>query len=140
GRPLPRLALISIIAGAVVLAALAIFFFARDKAQAPAALSGMRAAYVEFGATADTLWLARPQDPGVRQRVLSVPHALGFGIAPSLSPRGDAVAYSLLPPETASPARDSPADLYVAPFGGGEPKLLVHVIDPLVRPLSASDG
>src|SRR5438067_11231417 len=111
-RANPRaLVLVSIIAGAVVLAALGIFILTKDKAQAPTVLSGTRAAYVEFGASADTLWLARPEDPTVRQRVLTVPHALGFGLVASLSPRLDALAYSVLPPETASPPPDSPADI-----------------------------
>ncbi len=105
-----------------------------------ATLSGW-VAYFEFGATADTLWLARPGDSAAREAIITAPHALAFGVIPSMSPDGAAVVYAALPPSTAAPGPDSPAELWYAPLNpGAEPILMASAIDLLVAPVWTPDA
>jgi len=119
--------------------------FALDEPPTPAvpspAGSAPRVAYFEFGTASDTLWLAEAANPSRRDKLLSVPHAPEFGVFASLSPAGDAVAYTALPPDTAFPRRESPADLWmVALRKGAEPRRLAAGVDLLVKPVWSPDG
>lgn len=98
-------------------------------------------AYFEFGATADTLWLAQTADSASREAIITVPHAQAFGVIPSISPDGTAVIYAALPPSTAAPGPDSPAELWYAPLNAGaEPRLMASAIDLLVAPVWTPDA
>jgi dipeptidyl aminopeptidase/acylaminoacyl peptidase len=100
-----------------------------------------RVAYIEFGANADTLWLANATDPGKREKVLSIPHAAEYGVLPSVSPDGKRFAYTALPEGLGRPKPDSPAGLWVSAFeGGAEPRLLAEGVDLLVAPVWTPDG
>ena len=100
-----------------------------------------RVAYFQFGETADTLWLADPQQPARREKILVLPHAREFGVVPSLAAAGGRFAFTALPPATAEPAPDTPADLWLAALDGqSEPVLLARGVDLLVAPVWSPDG
>jgi len=127
------------------LLALLFLSFALDEPPAPSVPgprpSEARVAYFEFVTTSDTLWLAEVAEPSRREGLLSVRHAPEYGVLASLSPAGDRVAYTALPPDTAAPGRDSPADLWVVDLReGAEPRRLAGGVDLLVRPVWSPDG
>jgi hypothetical protein len=99
-----------------------------------------RIAYFAFGRTADTLWLADPASPANRTQGLTIAHAPDYGAIPSLSADGSSVAYLVLPPETAAPGPDAPAQLWVASIAGGEPKLLASDASLLIPSVWSADG
>jgi hypothetical protein len=131
--------------GVVLLLLLLLSFILESKApiSAPAAStsSAGRVAYFEFGTTADTFWLASVSDPSSREAIFTAPHAREFGVVPSISPSGHAVAYTALPESTAAPGPDAPADLWYAPLTGSiQPRLLASDIDLLVAPVWTPDA
>src|SRR5262245_10280044 len=69
------------------------------------------AAYLEFGLTRDTLWLAPADAPDERRPVFTAQHAPGYGLVAALSPTGREIAFTALPASTDRPAADSPGDL-----------------------------
>ena len=98
-------------------------------------------AYFEFGSSIDTLWLASSDNSQDRQAIFSAPHARDFGVVPSISPQGVAVAYAALPPSTAAPGPDSPADLWYATINSvAEPRIIASDIDLLVAPVWTPDA
>ena len=135
-----------VIAGFGVALMLLLFLsFMADSRRAPASevagATSSRVAYLEFGLSADTLWLADATAPAERKEVLSVPHAVEYGIVPSISPDGRRFAYTALPEGMARPKPDSPAGLWVAGFGAGEtPRLLAEDVDLLVAPVWTPSG
>jgi hypothetical protein len=98
-----------------------------------------RIAYFGFDRTDDTLWLADPANPEARVKGLTIAHAPDYGIIPTLSPDRRSVAYLVLPPNTAAPGPDAPADLWVTSIEGGEPKLLASGADLLVHAVWTPD-
>src|SRR5687768_2228483 len=82
-------------------------------------------AYFQFGREADTLWLADPDQPSQRQRLLVVPHAADFGIVPSLAPDGRHFAYTALPPGIRAPSPDMPAEMWLASMTAEENRRLL---------------
>lgn len=106
----------------------------------PATNNGPRIAYFEFASTADTLWLADPSDPSRRQKLLVAPHAVDFGVVPSLAPDGRRFVYTALPPATKAPSADTPAGIWMFAPGEKSPRLLDDDADLLVRPVWSSDG
>src|SRR5204862_3618791 len=116
------------------------FALLRPGPQGAAAPRSTRAAYIEFGAASDTLWLAPPDNPSGRKKTFVAQHAPSFGIVASLSPDGQTIAYAALAPDTQSPSPDSPADLYVASLKKGQPRRLAEAVDLLVRPVWAPDS
>ena len=99
-----------------------------------------RIAYLEYGSTADALWLVDPAQPQKRRKVDSFDHGAEFGILPSRSPDGSAFAYTALPAGTVAPNPDTPAELWLVGFNGKDPKRLARDLDLLVRPVWANDG
>ncbi|HEU0075746.1 MAG TPA: hypothetical protein VFS30_17235 [Dehalococcoidia bacterium] len=131
--------------GVVLLVLLLLSFALETRAPrtTPAAntASNGRIAYFEYGATADTLWLTSPSDPAEREPVFTAPHALEYGVIPSISPYGTGVVYAALPPSIAAPGPDSPAELWYAPLNAGaEPRLVASGIDLLVAPVWSPDA
>jgi hypothetical protein len=130
----------------VVLLVLLLLSFALEsrvptKAPVTSTASGGRIAYFEFGVAADTLWLTSASDPSNRESVFTAPHALEYGVIPSISPYGTGVVYAALPPSTAAPGPDSPAELWYAPLiAGAEPRLVASSIDLLVAPVWSPDA
>ena len=96
--------------------------------------------YTEFAADADALWAADPDDPETRTQLALVPHATNYGIVASLSPDGTRVAYTILPPGTAAPAPDAPAQLWVLDLATGDALLLADGVDLPVAPVWSPDG
>jgi Tol biopolymer transport system component len=106
-----------------------------------AGVTTTRLAYIEFGLTRDTLWLADTSSPGDREQVLTIPHAASYGVLATVSPDGARFAYTALPEDLARPKPDSPAGLWIATLDGRtEPRLLADDIDLLVAPLWTPDG
>jgi hypothetical protein len=98
-------------------------------------------AYFEFARAADTLWLVSTNDPSKRESVFTAPHAPEFGVIPSISPYGTGLVYTALPPSTAAPGPDSPAELWYAPLNANaEPRLVAGDIDLLVAPVWSPDA
>jgi Tol biopolymer transport system component len=131
--------------GVVLLVLLFLSFALETRAptNTPAAgtASGGSVAYFEFGLTADTLWLASAADPSSRKAVFTAPHAREFGVIPSISPTGRHVVYAALPPSTAAPGPDTPAELWYAPLtAGAEPRLVATGVDLLVEPVWSPDA
>jgi Tol biopolymer transport system component len=113
----------------------------RTPKAAPAVTSGGRVAYFEFGANADTLWLASASNTADRKAAFVARHASEFGVVPSLSPDGHQIAYTALSPQDAAPGPDSPADLWVASVTtGAQPRILASGLDLLVPPVWAPSG
>ncbi|HWQ28218.1 MAG TPA: hypothetical protein VNN12_04260, partial [Dehalococcoidia bacterium] len=69
--------------------------------------------FVEFSRTADAIRIAPVTDPSDARTVATVAHAEGFGIYAALSPDGQRVAYTVVPPAEGEPSIDSPAELRV---------------------------
>jgi Tol biopolymer transport system component len=131
--------------GVVLLVLLLLSFALETRAPTTAPVtstaSSSHIAYFEFGASADTLWLTSASDPSSREPVFTAPHALEYGVIPSISPYGTDVVYAALPPSTASPGPDSPAELWYAPLNAGaEPRLVASSIDLLVAPVWSPDA
>jgi hypothetical protein len=100
-----------------------------------------RIAYFQFGPDADTLWLADPDSPSRRERLLVVPHAREFGVVPRLAPDGRRFVYAALPSETRAPRPETPAGLWLSDVAAGaEPRLLARDIDLLVPAVWSMDG
>jgi dipeptidyl aminopeptidase/acylaminoacyl peptidase len=100
-----------------------------------------RVAYLEFGLTADTLWLVSPANPSQRERVLSVPHAREFGAVPSIAPDGRSLAYAVIPPTNPAPSPDAPAQLWLTDISEeAQPRLLAPEVDLRVPAVWSPDG
>ena len=97
-------------------------------------------AYFEFGSDADTLWLADPAKPSKREKIMVAPHAVDFGVIPSLAPGGARFAYTALSPEMKAPSVDAPAELWLASLDGGKPVRIARGVDLLVAPVWSRDG
>jgi hypothetical protein len=99
-----------------------------------------RIAYLEYGPTADTLWVTDAV-ANRRQRLMSIPHAPEFGAVPSLSPDGRIFVYAALPPGTLAPTADSPAELWLAGLRpNATPSLLSSRADLLVPAVWSPDA
>ncbi len=79
--------------------------------------------YRKFGETGDTVWRVAPASPSDSQQLAVIDHAPGFGIEPSLSPDGSAIAYTVMPNGASDPAFEAQA--FLLNFGD-EPEL-IHV-------------
>lgn len=132
--------------GVLALAMLTLSFVSlldlRTSKTAPASVttaSKQGIAYFEFASDADTLWLADPAKPSKREKIMVAPHAVDFGVVPSLAPGGARFAYTALSPETKAPSVDAPADLWLASLSGGKPVRIAQGIDLLVVPVWSPD-
>ncbi len=95
--------------------------------------------FAEFGATADRLYLASPEDPDQRTLVDTIEHADGWGIYPGTGVAGPLVAYTVFPPGVV-PERDSPAELWVLDLATLERTRLARDADLTVAPVFADGG
>jgi Tol biopolymer transport system component len=131
--------------GVVLLILLFLSFVLEKKAPSGSSTAGSSSdghvAYFEFGLTSDTLWLASISDPAKREAVLTASHAREFGVVPSVSPNGGAIAYTALPRSTDAPAPDAPADLWYASLTSrAEPQHIASDADLLVAPVWSPDA
>jgi Tol biopolymer transport system component len=92
--------------------------------------------YSEFGERADTLWAAAPDDPRLRAPLDVIEHAPGFGIYPSLSPDGTAVAYTVAPRTSAGDT----GELRVFSLDTGSTALLASGVDVRIAPVWSPEG
>ncbi len=93
--------------------------------------------YRQFGETSDTVWRVAPASLSDSQQIAVIDHAPGFGIKPSLSPAGSAIAYTVMPEGASNP--DFEAQAFLLSFGR-EPALIAQGIDLRGRPLWSPDG
>ena len=101
--------------------------------------AGPLVVFSEFGDTADTLWAADPDDPQERVKIASVSHAVGYGIAPTLSPDGARVAYTVLPPDAAATSATA-AELWTLDVADGATRQLAEGVDLLATPVWSGRG
>lgn len=90
--------------------------------------------FVEFGRTTDAIRIAPITDPADARTVATVAHAEGFGIYAALSPDGQRVAYTVVPPTEGEPSVDSPAELRIIQADTGD-QVLATGADLLVPPV-----
>jgi Tol biopolymer transport system component len=95
--------------------------------------------YSEFGTNSDAIWAARADDLSQRIPIASVAHAAEYGINAALSPDGSHIAYTVLPTK-ASPAIDSPAEVWVMDSDGRHARRLATGADLPVAPVWAPDS
>lgn len=95
--------------------------------------------FVEFGPTADAIRIAPVTDPANARTVATVAHAEGFGIYAALSPDGQRIAYTVIPPVEGEPSIESPAELRVIQADTGD-QLLATGADLLVPPVWSPDS
>ena len=93
--------------------------------------------YSQFGETSDTLWRVAPASFSDSEQIAVIDHAPGFGIEPSLSPDGSAIAYTVMLKGANAP--DLEAQAFLLRFGR-EPVLIAQGIDLRGRPLWSPDG
>jgi Tol biopolymer transport system component len=93
----------------------------------------------EFGEDADTIVAVNPDDASDRTEIATIDHATGYGIFATLSPDGDAIAYTGLPADSDRVAPDAPAQAAIVD-DDGRVTLLADDIDLLVPPVWAPDG
>lgn len=135
-RSIARTLLVALLfAGLGIGAGLAVRGFASDQSNGPLPLSSLRQSaaplvvYSEFGTTADTIWAANPAKPSERTQLGMVPHALGYGIAPSVSPDGKRIAYTVAPPS------GGPVELWVLDIDGEQAIRLATGVDLVSAPV-----
>jgi len=97
----------------------------------------LRLIYKEFGREADTLWLTDIRLEEAR-RLVSIPHAPDFGILASLSPSGQEVAYTVLPPGALNRAREG--ELWILRLADLQSRKLLGGLDLQQVPLWSPDG
>lgn len=101
---------------------------------------GRRLLINEFGTNADTIVAVDPDDvSGSREVIATIDHAPEYGAFATLSPAGDAIAYTALPVDSERPAPDSPAIAGIV-RKDGTTTVLADDIDLLIAPVWASDG
>lgn len=77
-------------------------------------------------------------DTSRRRPLLRIPHANGWEPRVALSPSGDRVAYTVLPPGAAAP--DTDGVLWVADLQGKQPRRLAERLDVRTPPVWSPDG
>jgi Tol biopolymer transport system component len=98
-------------------------------------------AYFAFDDTADTLYIADPDQPAHRSKVFVAPHASEYGVVPSLSPDSKRIAYTSLPVDTVAPSPETPAGLWLKSLSDTDaPKLIARDVDLLVHPAWSPDS
>lgn len=93
----------------------------------------------EFGTSADTIYAVDAADTSSRKTIARITHADGWGIFATVSPDGDAIAYTALPPDEARPSPAAPAQAAVID-AGGDTTLLAEDIDLLIPPVWSPDS
>jgi Tol biopolymer transport system component len=100
---------------------------------------GQRLLISEFGEDADTIVAINPDDTTDRTEIATVEHARGYGIFATLSPDGEAIAYTALPASSDRPAPDTPAQTAVVEVDG-DVTLLADDVDLLIPPVWSPDS
>ncbi len=90
--------------------------------------------FVEFGRNADAIRVASVADPTNARTVATVAHAEGFGVYAALSPDGQRIAYTVVPPTEGEPSIGSPAELRIIQADTGDQTLATGA-DLLVPPV-----
>ncbi len=134
------------LAGTVLTASAAGGYVAYTQLQASSATAfqqvrghGERLVVSEFGEHSDAIVAIDPRHIASRTTIATVAHAPGYGIFATLSPQGDALAYTALPPDTPDAGPGAPAQAAVVD-DRGKTLLLASDIDLLIPPVWAPDG
>lgn len=102
--------------------------------------AGQRLLVSEYGTDADTIVALDPADvAGSRQVIATIEHAPEYGILATLSPVGDAIAYTGLPVDAKRPGPDSPAVAGIVSVEG-DTTILADDVDLLIAPVWSQDG
>lgn len=98
--------------------------------------------YSRLGQAEDILLLAPASRPQEAQQIARVSHAPFWSISAALSPDGQRVAYTVLPPTVPRPgeAASSQAEVWVAPLSGGEAQRIAAGADVRQAPIWSRDG
>ena len=103
---------------------------------------GQRLIISEFSDKSDSIVAVDPGDvANGRTQIATIDHAFGYGVFPVLSPDGEAIAYTALPPDTQRASPDSPAQAAIVDTDGNVTALADDVdliIPPVWSPDSAS--
>lgn len=97
-----------------------------------------RFVYLNFASEADTLFLGSSDASKQAKKIAEIPHAREWGIKASVSPTGQHIAFTVMPPGARRPETD--AEAWVVDVAGGGGQLLVKGVDLLSRPVWNSDG
>jgi Tol biopolymer transport system component len=100
---------------------------------------GQRLLISEFNDNADTIVALDPSDSTTRTKIASIDHAPGYGIFATLSPDGQAIAYTALPSDTAKPGPDGPAIAAIVDVHG-DVTPLANDVDLLIAPVWSPDS
>jgi Tol biopolymer transport system component len=100
---------------------------------------GQRLIVSEFGDAADTIVAVDPNDVTNGKTIATVQHASGYGIFATLSPDGQAIAYTALPSDDAKPGPDSPANAAIVSVNG-DVTPLADDVDLLIAPVWSPDS
>ena len=102
--------------------------------------AGQRLLVSEFAENADTIIAIDPADPqGSRTEIATIDHAPGWGVFATLSPDGDAIAYTALPSDAEDPSPDTPATAAIVE-DDGDVAVLARDVDLLIAPMWSPDG
>jgi Tol biopolymer transport system component len=101
--------------------------------------AGPRLVISAFADQRDSIVAVDPDNVSDRTTIATVDHAAGYGIFATLAPDGKALAYTALPPNTAKPAPDAPAQAAIVD-DDGTTTLLASDVDLLIAPVWAPDG
>lgn len=102
--------------------------------------AGQRLLVSEYGTTADTIVALDPADvAGSREVIATIEHAPEYGIQATLSPSGEAIAYTGLPADTERASPASPATSGIVSVDGTM-AVLAEDVDLLVAPVWAPDN
>ncbi len=133
-----RLFLLIPIAGAFVVAAVAVVVFVMNRegqdAEDENPASKTVFVFAEFGTTADGIYRASADNPSERSLIATVEHAPEWGINPAVRPSGFRIAFTVLPPGS-TPARETAAELWLLDAETGKQRLLASDADLLTAPV-----
>jgi Tol biopolymer transport system component len=101
--------------------------------------AGLRLLVSEFGEDGDTIAAIDPDNPSDRSELARIEHAPGYGIFATLSPDGEAIAYTALPADSVKPAPDQPAVAAIVE-ADGDVISLADDVDLLIAPVWSPDG
>ncbi len=106
----------------------------------PGGLQGLasRYVYLQFGSEADTLYLGSSDASKQGRKIAEIPHAREWGIKASVSPTGEHIAFTVMPPGARRSETD--AEAWVVDVAGGGGQLLVKGVDLLSKPVWNGDG
>ncbi|MBM2826366.1 MAG: hypothetical protein HW403_430, partial [Dehalococcoidia bacterium] len=94
--------------------------------------------YSELLGDVTVLWVAMANDPKSRLSLGSVNHQQGYGIRGSVSPDGEIIAYTVLPPGAADPS--SMAALWLLDRAKGQQRMILEGVDVRGAPVWAPDS